>query len=272
MKYKEQAKGFANIWLAMNPGWGLGPINISSSRGSTIENSDSPVKIDQNFVDMMWGAQKKCGFTNKLAAHGFWTDCGMDVEKRREAAKRWNKKRKMQQQKRIMVAFEKQTKKIRDIQDALARRQNKMANSALHKYCAYKIQTRWRMLCATRLLWRYKTVRFLRDWCRFRLYMLCRYRCSRKINVCISNFLNRRRKQKWMQIFRASVVIKRALITVMYMKRYRIRLVRRKAVESAVYHMILFGSSKAHRKIRSQSVPSLLSSPLLSSSPPLLGT
>lgn len=194
--------------------------------------------------------RKKCAFTNHLATHGFWNDCSMEVEKKRKGAKEWSERRKRTQQHRLHRTFEAQTRKIRDIQDALARRQNQMANGALHKYCAYKIQTRVRMFFAHNILNSLKAARLLKNWVMFRFYMKQRYRAGSKICLCIKNFLYMKRKTEWLRLYEAATILKRAFCVVMYTRRYRKKLTTRKAVDEAVGHMILFGSTRAFRAIR----------------------
>ena len=195
-------------------------------------------------------ATKRCAFTNHLAAPGFWNDCSMDVENKKIKAKEWSEHRKQKSQYRLYRKFEALTKKVRDIQDALARRQNQMANGALHKYCACKIQTTTRIYFACKRLRSLKAIRFLNDWVVFRLYIRRRYRSGSKIYTHVKNYLCYKRRKEWLRLYEAATTLKRAFCVVMYTRQYKKKLAVRKAVDEAVRHMVLFGFTRAFHSIR----------------------
>ena len=53
-----------------------------------------------------------------------------------------------------------------------------------------------------------------------------------------------------MKLYEAATILKRAFCVVLYTRQYKKKLAVRKAVDEAVEHMILFGSTRAFRMIR----------------------
>ena len=173
----------------------------------------------------------------------------MDIEKRKLKSKMFCEKRKQDANIKINRIFEKQTKKIRDIQNSLAKRQNIMALEALHKYSAYKIQCIWRSHLAQKVLYCLRLERFVKDWYLFRRYMKVRYRCARYIVYRIREHVQWKKFHHLQKCMQAARTIQDNLQRCVNTKKYRILLARNKFAIVQVNHIFLFAKARATRRI-----------------------
>lgn len=173
----------------------------------------------------------------------------MDLEKRKLKSKLINEKKKESNHSRINKVFEKQTKKIREIQNSLAKRQNIMALEALHKYSAYKIQGIWRSFLAQKVLHGLRQERFIKGWYRFRRYMKVRYKAARDIVYRIQEYIRRKKFNHLQMCIRAARLIQKRLEICVSIRRYKIQLARNKFSRQQVNHILLFAKTRATSRI-----------------------
>ena len=173
----------------------------------------------------------------------------MEIQSRKKLAKILNDKRKEKMQIKINSMFDIHTKRIRDIQNSLAKRQNSMALKALTKYSAYKIQSVWRAFVSRRELRNLILARFIYDWFFFRRYMGRRYRAAAKLNRYFKYYIQKKITIAMMRMLKAARIIKKNIQILVAMKKYNKRIFFRRIAQEILDHFLLFGFTRASRFI-----------------------
>lgn len=143
---------------------------------------------------LMGRASKSSKFTNTITQHGFWRDTSISAATREKKRHEVVLKRKHNKMDQLSSQFERESRKIEQLQKQLASNQREMACIAMEKYTAAYIQSIVRGWMG-RVYWKQvHAARLLKQWLKFRMYFIERkYAWKNVIRRAINCFLAKKR-------------------------------------------------------------------------------
>jgi len=113
--------------------------------------------------------RKSCTFTQNLAKFGPWTDTSLDAATRDKTRDTVVEMRRQKSMLRVNSSFMNEAKRVEKLQRALAKKQHKMAYTALEMWAAIKLQQAYRARVAYKVLRNKKRLRFIMEWLIFKI-------------------------------------------------------------------------------------------------------